>query len=125
VVAEEARQNGYTNLGILGTKYLMTGPVYPDVLEKFGISYQVPKEEQRERIDNIIFGELVHGVFKEKSRLYFNEVIEGFKQAGCDGAVLGCTEIPLIVDTDDCPLATLDSTRLLARAALRKAIERD
>lgn len=125
VAAEEARQRGFTNLGILGTKYLMTGPVYPDVLKKFGISYQIPQEQQREQIDNIIFGELVNGVLSEESRLYFNDVIQEFKQKGCDAVVLGCTEIPLIVDPNDCPLPTLDSTRLLARAALKKALAKD
>ena len=122
VVAAEARQNGYANLGILGTKYLMMGPVYHDALKKFGIHCQIPKEEQREQIDNIIFGELVNGVFSEESRLYFKQVIEEFRQTGCDAVVLGCTEIPLLVEANDCALATLDSTRLLARAALRKAL---
>jgi aspartate racemase len=123
VVAEEARQNGYVNLGILGTKYLMTGPVYPEAVKKLGIHSQIPKEEQRERIDNIIFGELVNGVLSEESRLYFNNIIEEFGQTGCDAVVLGCTEIPLLVQPGDCTLATLDSTQLLARAALRKALE--
>ena len=122
VVAAEAREREFTNLGILGTKYLMTGPVYPAALKKLGIHYQIPKKEQREQIDNIIFGELVNGVFSEESRLYFNDVIEKFRQSGCDAVVLGCTEIPLLVEPKDCALATLDSTRLLARAALRKAL---
>ncbi|GAG01419.1 unnamed protein product, partial [marine sediment metagenome] len=125
VVAAEAREREYTNLGILGTKYLMTGPVYPDALKKLGIHCQIPKEEQREQIDNIIFGELVNGVFTEESRLYFKQVIEDFERAGCDAVVLGCTEIPLLVGPKDCTLATLDSTRLLARAALRKALAKD
>ena len=122
VVAAEAKEREFTNLGILGTKYLMTGPVYPDSLWKFGIHCQIPKEEQREKIDNIIFGELVNGVFSEESRLYFNNVIEELRQTGCDAVVLGCTEIPLLVEPKDCTLATLDSTQLLARAALRKAL---
>ena len=123
VVAAEAGEREFTNLGILGTKYLMTGPVYPDALKKFGIHYQIPKEEQREKIDNIIFGELVNGVFSEESRFYFNDVIEQFRQTGCDAVVLGCTEIPLLVEPKDSALVTLDSTRLLAQAALRKALE--
>lgn len=123
VVATEAKEKGFTNLGILGTKYLMRGPVYPDAVKKFGIDCQIPKEEQREQIDNIIFAELVNGVFSEESRLYFNKVIEESKQSGCDAVVLGCTEIPLLVDPKDCPLPTLDSTRLLARAALQKALD--
>ncbi|MBW2606409.1 MAG: aspartate/glutamate racemase family protein, partial [Deltaproteobacteria bacterium] len=81
-------------------------------------------ENDREQIDKIIFNELVNSIFTEKSRLYFNEVIQKLKKRGCDAAILGCTEIPLIVNPDDCPLPTLDSTRLLARAALRIAIEK-
>lgn len=122
VVAEEAKENGYTHLGILGTKYLMTGPVYPDAFKMFGINCQIPQEKQREQINHIIFSELVNGVFREESWLYFNEVIEDLKEAGCDGVVLGCTEIPLLVKPEDCPLPTLDSTRLLAKAGLRNAL---
>ncbi|MEE9609817.1 MAG: amino acid racemase [Desulfatiglandales bacterium] len=121
-VAEEAQQNGFTRLAILGTKYLMVGPVYPNTLEKLDISYEIPDEKDREQIDGIIFQELVNGVFTEKSRRYFNEVSEKLKERGCDAVVLGCTEIPLIVNPKDCPLPTLDSTRLLARAALNEAM---
>ncbi len=123
VVAQQAKEKGFRKLGTLGTKYLMTGPVYPDALRKLGLSWQIPDEKNREQIDKIIFGELVNAVFTEQSRLYFNDVIEKLKDDGCNAVVLGCTEIPLIVDPDDCPLPTLDSTRLLARAALAKAVE--
>ena len=121
-VAEKARTENYKQLAILGTKYLMTGPVYPDTLKKFDIASQIPAENEREHIDEIIFKELVNGVFTEKSRLYFNEVIAKLKGRGCDAAILGCTEIPLLVDPDDCPLPVLDSTRLLARAAIKEAL---
>lgn len=90
-------------LAILGTKYLMTGPVYPQALEKFGISYEVPDEADREQVDRIIFQELVNGLFLEPSRRYFNEVMQKLRHRGCEAAVLGCTEIPLIVDPSDCP----------------------
>ena len=86
-------------------------------------SCRIPDESDREQIDKIIFDELVNGKFMEKSRGYFNTVIQKLKEQGCDAAILGCTEIPLIVDPKDCPLPTLDSTRLLAKAALRKALE--
>jgi len=122
-VAQEARDKGFRKLAVLGTKYLMTGPVYPDALGKFGIAYEIPAPDVREKIDAIIFTELVNAVFTEKSRLCFNEVMDGLKALGCDAAVLGCTEIPLIVDPLDAPLPTLDSTRLLARAALREALK--
>ncbi len=121
-VADKARTENYKQLAILGTKYLMTGPVYPDTLNEFNINGQIPAETDREQIDQIIFKELVNGVFTEKSRLYFNEVIGKLKDRGCDAAILGCTEIPLLVDPHDCPLPVLDSTRLLARAAIKKAL---
>lgn len=121
-VAQEAKRKGFGRLAILGTKYLMTGPVYPEVLERFGIACEIPDASARDRIDEIIFKELVNAVFPEISRLYFNEVMKVMKKKGCDAAVLACTEIPLIVNPDDAPLPTLDSTRLLARTALRKAI---
>jgi aspartate racemase len=122
VVGEEAQRNGYRKLGILGTKYLTEGPVYPSRLSELGIEREIPDEEDRIRINDIIFKELVNGIFLESSRVYFNEVTERLKSRGCDAVVLGCTEIPLIVRPDDCPLPTLDSTRLLARAAIKEAI---
>jgi aspartate racemase len=118
----EASIRGFKTLGITGTKYLMTGPVYSETLRHLGIACEIPEAADRERIDTIIFEELVNGVFKEESRLYLNTVIRKLKEKGCDGVVLGCTEIPLLVDPDDCPLPTLDSTRLLARAALRESL---
>jgi aspartate racemase len=122
-VAEEAHRAGYVRVGILGTKYLMEGSVYSEALEGFGIESQIPDESDREKINEIIFKELVNGIFPEASRLYFNEVAGKLKARGCDAVALACTEIPLIVRPDDTPLPTLDSTRLLARAALRRAIE--
>lgn len=122
-VAEEASHSGYNRLGILGTKYLTEGGVYPEVLQKFGIASEIPDEADRNRINEIVFNELVNEIFPEASRLYFNEVAEKLKSRGCDAVVLGCTEIPLIVRPDDTPLPTLDSTRLLARAALKRAQE--
>lgn len=121
-VAEEAHRLGYARLGILGTKYLTESSVYPEALGQFGLEREIPDAEDRERINEIIFKELVNGLFPEASRLYLNEVTDKLKARGCDAVVLGCTEIPLIVRPDDSPLPTLDSTRLLARAALKKAL---
>lgn len=122
-VAEEANRRGFKRVGILGTKYLMEGPVYPPALKEYEIGSEIPDAPDREEINRIIFKELVNGIFLEESRLYFNEVTDKLKARGCDAVVLGCTEIPLIVRPDDCPLPPLDSTRLLARAALRRALE--
>ena len=100
----------------------MTSFVYPNILEKTNISCQIPEGDKQEKINTIIFEELVNGIFLEGSRLYFNQVIQGFKDKGCDAVILGCTEIPILVDPNDCPLPTLDSTRLLARATLEEAL---
>lgn len=124
-VADEAQRRGFKHLAVLGTKYLMEGPVYREALSKRGIVGATPDAPARVKINTIIFKELVNGLFPEESRLYFNEVMSEMKSVGCDAAVLGCTEIPLIVRPDDAPLPTLDSTRLLARAALRRAIDED
>jgi aspartate racemase len=121
-VADEARSRGFRTLGITGTNYLMTGPVYSDCLRRRDIDWCVPDARERDEIDRIIFSELVNGVFTEQSRRYFNAVIQTMKDRGCEGVVLGCTEIPLLVDPHDCPLPTLDSTRLLARAAVKEAL---
>lgn len=123
VVAEEASRRGFERLGILGTRYLMESSVYAEALKPYDIACEIPDVGVRDRINTIIFKQLVNGIFPEESRLYFNEVMEELKRRGCDGAVLGCTEIPLIVRSDDAPLPTLDSTRLLAKAALTKALE--
>jgi aspartate racemase len=122
VVGKEAKNRGYKTLALTGTKYLMTGPVYPQALNKLGLSCKIPDENDREAIDDIIFNELVYGVFHERSRLYFNAVIKKLKDQGCDAVIMGCTEIPLLLDPNDCPLPTLDSTRLLARAAIEEAL---
>ena len=122
VVASKARESGFKTCIILGTKFLMEGPVYPQALEKVDLKYLIPDQNDREKINSIIFDELVHGRFREENRLYFNQVIQDLKDEGGEAAILGCTEIPLLVDPDDCPLPTLDSTRLLARAAIMHAL---
>jgi aspartate racemase len=88
-----------------------------------GINFKIPEKEDRERINEIIFNELVYGKFHQNSGDYFEQVIDKLKNEGCDAVVLGCTEIPLIVLPETSPLPTLDSTRLLARAALTYAVE--
>jgi aspartate racemase len=122
-VAAEAKQRGHRRLAVLGTRYLMEGPVYREALKAAGIEHRVPGAEQRERINQIIFDELVNGQVLPRSLAYHIEVIRELKDEGCDAVVLGCTEIPLLVMPEDSPLPPLDSTRLLARAAVRKAVE--
>jgi aspartate racemase len=80
-----------------------------------------PRAAEREAINRIIFDELVNGLFTTEAVTSFQRIIERLKGEGCDAVVLGCTEIPLIMNDANSPLPTLDSTRLLARAALRRA----
>ena len=122
-VAAEAKRRGHRRLAVLGTRYLMEGPVYREALKAAGIEHRVPAAEQRERINHIIFDELVNGQVLPRSLAYHIEVIRELKDEGCDAVVLGCTEIPLLVMPEDSPLPPLDSTRLLARAAKGKAVE--
>lgn len=122
-VANEARRREFKRLAVLGTRYLMEGPVYPDALKVAKIEFRVPGAEQRERTNQIIFDELVNGQILPRSLAYYVEEIRAMKDEGCDAVVLGCTEIPLLVSPESSPLPVLDSTRILAKAAVRKAIE--
>lgn len=124
VVADEAERRGFRRLGVLGTKYLMEGPVYRDTLARRGIEMRIPGAAERETINRAIFGELVNAVFSDGTRRMFYDRIDWLRDQGCDAAVLGCTEIPLIVRPEEASLPTLDSTRLLAKAALARALER-
>ena len=121
-VAKVARERGFKKVGVLGTKYLMESDVYPSTFGKYDIAYDIPLEAEREKINSIVFDELVYGKIEESSRDYFKSMIADLKTKGCDSVVLGCTEIPLIISDKDSTLPTLDSTRILARAALRLAI---
>lgn len=123
VVAAEAVGRGFRRLGLTGTRWLVESEVYPDKLGARGLDYVRPEASEREEISRIIMDELVYGVFKPEAVAYFQRVIGRLRGEGCDAVVLGCTEIPLIMNDSNSPLPTLDSTRLLAHAALRRATE--
>jgi amino-acid racemase len=122
VVADHAARDGRTRVGVLGTRYLMDGPVYPRAFEARGIAAEVPEAGDRRVINEIIFEELVNGVFTSSSLQEYVRIIERLAGRGCDAVALVCTEIPLLVTPDASPLPTLDSTRLLARAAFDVAV---
>lgn len=122
VIADEAERNGYEKVGILGTKWTMTGPVYPGALGRRGMDWAIPDEADRKTVDEIIFGELCLGVFTDESREAYVRVIDKLAEQGCDSVALVCTEIPLLISAEDSPLPILDSTRLLAAAAVEVAI---
>jgi aspartate racemase len=124
VVAARAVELGFSQLGLTGTRWLVDSNVYPQKLEARGLKYVRPSSAERDELNRIIMDELVYGVFKPEAVEFHQRVIGRMKDQGCDAVVLGCTEIPLIMDNTNSPLPTLDSTRLLARAALRRAVQR-
>jgi aspartate racemase len=125
VVATEAVARGFRCLALTGTKWLVDSDVYPEKLAAHGLECQRPGTSERKEINRIIMDELVNSIFKPEATAYLQQTIERLKQTGCDAAILGCTEIPLVIDDTNSPLPTLDSTRLLARAALRRALRAD
>jgi aspartate racemase len=122
-VAAEAAARGFGKVGLSGTRFLVKSEIYPEQLSARGIQYLRPTDTEREEIDRIIMEELVRGTFSRTAVSYFQGVFSRMRAAGCDAVVLGCTEIPLLMNDGNSPLPTLDSTRLLARAALRRAID--
>jgi len=122
VVASKAVERGFRRAGLTGTRYLVDSEVYPEKLALHAVEYLRPSSAEREEINRIIMDELVCGIFRPEAVAYFQKIIGRMKDAGCDSVVLGCTEIPLIMNDSNSLLPTLDSTRLLARAALRKAV---
>ena len=122
VVATEAAGRGYRRLGLTGTRYLVESEVYPEKLTARGLELVRPSAPDREAINRIIMDELVYGLFEPDAVACFQRVMGGMRDEGCDAVILGCTEIPLIMSDANSPLPTLDSTRLLARAALHRAV---
>ena len=121
VVADEAQARGHRRLAILGTRWLVDSDVYPAVLDARGLQWLRPADAERDEIHRIIMEELVRGIVRPEALAAHQRVVQRMKAQGCDAVVLGCTEIPLVLDDATSPLPTLDSTRLLARAALRAA----
>ena len=122
IVARCAKADGRSCIALLGTKWTMEGPVYPAALARHGLAMRVPPPRDRAIVDDVIFRELCQGVIADASRAEYVRVIEALKAAGCDAVALSCTEIPLLVTPEVSPLPTLDSTRLLARAAVAVAL---
>jgi aspartate racemase len=123
VVAAHASDRGFRRIGITGTRWLVDSNVYPEKLAARDVEYLRPDATEREQINRIIMDELVYGVFKPEAVAVFQRIITRMQHEGCDAVVLGCTEIPLIMNDENSPLPTLDSTRLLARAALQRAVQ--
>lgn len=122
VVCHEITAQGWKQVGLLGTRWTMTGSVYASALKEHGLERLIPDEPTRERLNAAIFDELCQGVFEAKTTDLFTRAIDDLKSRGAECVILGCTEIPLIVTSDNSPLPALDSTRLLAKYAVLEAL---
>src|SRR5215213_2862595 len=121
VVCKEIAAHGWKRVGLLGTKWTMTGPVYARALHQRGLERLIPDEPTRERLNAAIFDELCQSIFNAETTQLFVNAIEDLKARGAECVILGCTEIPLIVTETNSPLPVLDSTRLLAKYAVKEA----
>jgi aspartate racemase len=122
IVASEALRRGFRRIGITGTRWTMEGPVYPAAFARRKLDFAVPPPAERAAIQSIIMDELVRGKIIEASRRRLADAVSNLARQGCDVVVLGCTELPMLLDDSTSPLPTLDSTRLLARAAVDVAL---
>ncbi|MGI9516894.1 MAG: aspartate/glutamate racemase family protein [Pirellulaceae bacterium] len=122
VVCREIVANGWQRIGLLGTRWTMTGPVYAKAMEEAGLQRLIPDEHTREQLNEAIFEKLCQGIFDKPTTNLFISAIDDLKSRGAECVILGCTEIPLIVAPEKSSLPVLDSTRLLARYAVDLAL---
>lgn len=122
VVCHAIKSQGFKNVGLLGTKWTMTGPVYKEALEQLNLMRLIPGDRMREKLNDAIFEKLCVGIFDKETTQLFVDAISDLKLQGADCVILGCTEIPLIISPENSPLPILDSTRLLATYAVSEAL---
>jgi aspartate racemase len=123
VVAAEAQKRGHRRVGLVGTQWLVDSEVYPQKLTARGLQCVKPGAAERAKLNRIIVDELVNGEFRAPSIAWLQQLIASLQRQGCDTVALACTELPLVISDANSPLPTLDSTRLLALAALKRAVE--
>ena len=114
---------GIRSVGLLGTKFTMTEPFFRNGLERSGMKALVPEAGDQQRINEVIYQELCRGEIRPSSRQLFLEIIEGLRGRGAEGIVLGCTEIPLLVEPKDCALPLFNTALLHAAKALDFALQ--
>jgi aspartate racemase len=121
--AAEIRRHSFRTVGLLGTRYTMEQPFYRNRLKHFGIEALVPEESERARVHEIIFGELCRGELNPASKAELLRIVEGLRVRGAEGIIMGCTEIPLLLQPGDGPLPLFDTTWIHAKAAVAFALE--
>ncbi|WP_456477275.1 aspartate/glutamate racemase family protein [Oceanithermus sp.] len=122
VTARALLAAGVRRAGLLGTRFTMERPFMRQRLERWGIEVLVPNEADCEAVHRIIYEELVQGVIREESRQVYRQVMSRLADRGAGGIVLGCTEIGLLVGSEDAPVPVFDTTRIHAVAAVEKAL---
>lgn len=121
-VGTEAIRNGWSTVGILGTRWVMEETFYADRLSRHGVSAITPGAEDRDAVDAIIWAELTRGVVTQSSRAKYVSIIEELQERGAHAVVLACTEIGLLIRPEDSPLPVIDSAEVHARELGRAAL---
>lgn len=119
----EIRRHNLRKVGLLGTRFVMEQPFYREALTTFGIEMIVPGKEARAFIHNSIYNELTSGIFTEETKRTYLAIIEELKKAGAQGVIFGCTEIPLLIEEEESPLQSFDTTQIHVTAAVNFALE--
>lgn len=122
ILAQRASAEGRKCVGVLGTTWTMKGPIYPAALNRYGVAMRTPGPADCKVVDDVIFDELCQGRITEGSRAHILRIIEDLKLDGCDAVALSCTELPLLITPEMSPIPLLNSTGLLARAAVHAAL---
>jgi|TARA_B100002003_G_C14067981_1_gene513837 aspartate racemase len=121
--ASAIKKDGFTEVGLLGTKQTMEYGFFQRTFEKYGINTLVPDKKERNYVDRVIWDELVHGIITEDSKKGYIAIIDNLVKLDVDGVILGCTEIPLLVKQEDSAIKLYDTTNIHADAILDYAIE--
>ena len=119
---DSIKAKNISTVGLLGTQYTMTDGFYTDKLNRNGLATIVPETEDQEIIHRIIVEELVRGTFLERSKQQYLSIIEKMKKSGAKGIILGCTEIPLLINQGHCDVPVFDTAVIHAEAALNAAL---
>ncbi len=119
---KECVRRGFKKVGVLGTKFTLEGKLYDASFAKSGIEILIPNAADQDRLNRIIFEEIVPGKTNANTAPSVIEFIDALKKRGAEAVVLGCTELPIVVTDANSPIPTIDTTRLLAKSALKYAM---
>lgn len=123
VTGKALQEKGCQKVLLLGTKYTMELDFYKDIIKnQFGIEVLVPSKEDREVVHHVIYTELAKGIISADSKKKYQEIIKKSESEGAEGVILGCTEIPLLIQQEDCDITVVDTTKVHAEAAVEFAV---